>query len=175
MILQALGSYYHRLAEESGIDVAAEGFERKEIPFLIEIDSGGRLVALHDIRDGVGKKREGRIFKVPKGVKKTSGIAANLLWDTPNYVLGVPKKTAGKEAKKDQTAVARQQKAAFVRKIVDSLSDALNDDGVRAVLSFLDQADYPELFAHSAWKEIEERGSVVTFKQIGRASCRERV
>ena len=35
MILQALASYYRRLSEEAGAEVAPEGFEKKEIPFAV--------------------------------------------------------------------------------------------------------------------------------------------
>ncbi len=164
MILQALAGYYRRMAEEGGSDVAPEGFEKKEIPFFIVIDKSGNFVDLSDTRDGTGKKKQGRIFTVPKGVKKTSGIAANLLWDTPNYVLGIPKIDAKKEAKKDPWETARQQKDAFARKITEELSDALTDDGIKAVLAFLAHSEYPKLQEHPSWQDIAEGGPVLTFK-----------
>lgn len=164
MILQALAGYYRRMAEEGSRDVAPEGFEKKEIPFLIVIDKAGNFVDLSDTRDGSGKKKQGRVFTVPKGVKKTSGIAANLLWDTPNYVLGFPKIDAKKETKKDPVETARQQKEAFSRKIREELPDALTDDGIKAVLAFLGREAYPELEAHPLWQDIAEGGPVLTFR-----------
>src|SRR6185369_17396515 len=107
MILHALAGYYRRIAETGGGNVAPEGFERKEIPFLIEIDREGNFVDLQDTRDVTGKKKQARIFTLPKGVKKASGISANFLWDTPNYVLGIPKQGAKKNSKKDSSEVAR--------------------------------------------------------------------
>jgi len=164
MILQALAGYYRRMAEEGGNDIAPEGFEKKGIPFLIEIDRAGNFVNLRDTRDGAGKKKQGRIFTVPKGVKKTSGIAANLLWDTANYVLGIPKNDAKKEAKKDPKETARLQKEAFARKITDELPATMADDGIMAVLAFLRRPAYPELEAHPNWQEIADGGPVLTFK-----------
>lgn len=164
MILQALAGYYRRMAEEGSRDVAPEGFEKKEIPFLIVIDKAGNFVDLSDTRDGSGKKKQGRVFTVPKGVKKTSGISANLLWDTPNYVLGLPKDDAKKETKKDPVETARQQKEAFARKITEELPDALTDEGIKAVLAFLGRGAYPELEAHPLWQDIAEGGSVLTFR-----------
>jgi CRISPR-associated protein Csd1 len=34
------------------------------------------------------RRKIGQRFLVPKAVKKTSGVAANLLWDNAEYVLG---------------------------------------------------------------------------------------
>lgn len=164
MILQALAGYYQRMAREGGSNVAPEGFEKKEIPFLIEIDRIGNFIDLRDTRDGEGKKKQGRIFTVPKGVKKTSGIAANLLWDTANYVLGIPKIDPKKEAKKDPIETARLQKEAFAKKITEELPAAMTDDGVKAVLAFLSQPDYPALTAHPYWQDIADGGPVLSFK-----------
>ena len=164
MILQALAGYYQRMAQEGGSDVAPEGFEKKEIPFLIVIDNAGNFIDLSDTRDGAGKKKQGRIFTVPKGIKKTSGIAANLLWDTANYVLGIPKIDAKKEAKKDPIETARLQKEAFTRRITDELTTAVTDEGIKAVLAFLKRPAYPELENHPSWQDIADSGPVLTFK-----------
>ena len=52
MILQALASYYHSKEDE----LPPEGFEQKEIPFLIEIDREGRFISLQDTRTLAGKR-----------------------------------------------------------------------------------------------------------------------
>lgn len=100
MILQALADYYWR--KQSDPDPAerlpAYGLEEKEIAFVIELDADGTLIGVGDTRTGEGKQRVGHRFLVPQGVKKTSGVAANLLWDNAEYVLGVadPKKLENK-------------------------------------------------------------------------------
>lgn len=90
MILQSLYDYYQRKIEEGDPDIAPYGFEQKEIPFVIELNREGHLIQIEDIREQVGKKKRTRPVLVPRGVKKTSGIATNLLWDNAEYVLGLP-------------------------------------------------------------------------------------
>lgn len=166
MILQTLAEYYERMVREGQFGVAESGFERKGIPFLLEIDTAGKCVAVHDTKDSSGKQP--RSFILPKGVKKTSGIAANLLWDTPNYVLGLPKKGAEKTKKKDPVKLARQQKDQFRQNIKDVFPhDQIQDVGINAVLAFLARDSYPELVKHEAWSEIEEKGPLLTFKLVG--------
>ncbi len=91
MILQALNDYYRRLQIDGLTDVATEGFQKQPIPFVVVLNRGGRFASLLDTRSGDGKKKTARQFTVPKGIKKTSGIAANLLWGVPAYVFGRPK------------------------------------------------------------------------------------
>ncbi len=132
MILQALDAYYHR--KQADPDPAKRlprfGLEDKEIPFVLEIDADGKLVNITDTRSVEGKKKIGQRFLVPQGVKKTSGVATNLLWDTAEYVLGIG--TRGKPER------VTEQHATF-RARIEALPDAARDDaGIRAVLAFLD-------------------------------------
>ncbi|HOD72596.1 MAG TPA: type I-C CRISPR-associated protein Cas8c/Csd1 [Deltaproteobacteria bacterium] len=165
MILQALTEYYHRIVATDG-NIAMEGFEKKEIPFLIIIDKNGKFVDIQDTRSGEGKKKIGRQFTVPRAVKKTSGIAANLLWDTPPYVVGRPKPDPKKETQK-LLPRAKEQKKAFVHRIKAFSEQLGSDTGVAAVLSFLKQQDWKTLFSHPCWNEIEATGSLVSFQLEG--------
>jgi len=165
MILQALAGYYQRMAQDNHFDVAPEGFEKKAIPFVIVLDSEGHFVDLLDTREGEGKKKASRIFTVPKGVKKTSGIAANLLWDTTNYVLGIPKNDPHKnEDELHEKAI--EQHRAFVKKITDSFVSAGAMVGIRAVLAFC-AGDKSAILAHPSWNDLAESGANVTFKLVG--------
>ena len=94
MILQALNDYYRRKCDDPdpAQRLPAFGLEQKEIPFILKISAEGELLQLRDTREQQGKKKLARVFRVPMGVKKTSGVAANLLWDTLEYVLGVDTK-----------------------------------------------------------------------------------
>jgi len=89
MIIQALCDYYRRKEADPDSNIAPEGFEWKEIPFIITINLKGEFVAIEDMREGEGKKKTAKAFLVPVAEKKTSGIKSNLLWDTAEYVLGV--------------------------------------------------------------------------------------
>jgi len=163
MILQALADYYRRMAEENGSELASEGFEKKAIPFVIVLDKNGNFVGLDDTREGEGKKKVARTFTVPKAVKKTSGIAANLLWDTPAYVVGRPKPDPKKDTKKLKKR-AREQFQSFVERIRKDLAESCQDEGVAAVLCFLEAGRFDPLFLHPAWKEIEETGANLSFR-----------
>lgn len=159
MILQALNDYYHRKAAEDESALAPPGFERKEIPFVIVLDSEGNFVDLEDTRSGEGKKKRGRVYAVPQAVKRTVGVAANLLWDNPGYVFGVD--TKGKPER------AQKQHEAFVATIRERIPDAMNDAGTRAVLTFLEAADFGALEAHLHWPDVVEGGANVSFRLSG--------
>ena len=89
MILHALTQYYQRKAESDG-GVAPEGFENKEIPFIIVIDKQGKFIQLEDTRELKNKKKVARTFLVPKGLGRSGSKSyevSNLLWDHYGYVL----------------------------------------------------------------------------------------
>jgi CRISPR-associated protein Csd1 len=162
MILQALAQYYERIAASES-NIASEGFQKQGIPFLIVINKAGEYIDIQDTRIGEGKKKIARQFTVPKAVKKTSGIAANLLWDAPAYVLGKPKRDDKKDSEK-QILHAQEQHKAFVKRIIDTFSPSDFDVGIAAVLSFLKQKNFNGLFSHPYWEEIEQNGLLVSFK-----------
>ena len=163
MILQALNEYYRRKIDDPdpAKRLPAFGLEQKEIPFVLEITADGVLVQLRDTRELVGKKKVGRSFRVPQGVKKTSGVAANLLWDSMEYVLGVD--TRGKPER------VVEQHAAF-RARIDALPERTReDDGIQAVLRFLSSIDRRRLEAEAVWSELLETNPVMSFLLHGDA------
>ena len=96
MILQALNDYYRRKCDDAdpAQRLPAFGLEQKEIPFLLEITAEGELVQLLDTRtvNEQEEKSGANISRAAWACKKTSGVAANLLWDTLEYVLGIDTK-----------------------------------------------------------------------------------
>lgn len=161
MILQALNEYYRRKQADPDPQnrLPVYGLEEKEIPFILEIDLEGQLVNLIDTRSGEGKKKTGQRFLVPQGVKKTSGVAANLLWDTAEYVLGVD--TRGKPER------VAEQHAAF-RARIEALPEAVRQDaGIRAVLAFLEAIPLKVLQSHPAWPEVMAQNPLLTFRLHG--------
>lgn len=166
MILQALAAYYQRLAKDDDTKIAPEGFEQKEIPFIFVINEDGKFCGIQDTREGEARKQRARVFTVPKGVKKTSGIAANLLWDTPNYVLGKPKNDTSKSLDV-LLARASEQHQAFITKINETFPEPVPDAGVRAVLAFLEENNFDQVVRDALWPEIETSGAVLTFKLKG--------
>jgi CRISPR-associated protein Csd1 len=161
MILQSLNEYYKRKCDDPDLSqrLPEFGLEQKEIPFLIEIAESGALVQLVDTRTLVGKKKIAKSFRVPLGIKKTSGVAANLLWDTLEYAVGVD--TKGKPER------VIEQHAAFRRRINDLPMAAQQDAGIKAVQKFLAQIDLLILERQPAWKEALEGNGVVSFRLQG--------
>ncbi len=162
MILQSLNEYYSRKAADQQTGLAPKGFEAKAIPFVLVLNLDGSLLQLADRREGEGKKRQARIELVPQGAKKTSGVAANLLWDTAEYVLGVD--TRGKPER-----VAEQHEA-FVRRFAETFGDDPADIGLRAVNRFLNAEPCSvreQLASAPAWTEILETNPLLTFQLAG--------
>jgi CRISPR-associated protein Csd1 len=166
MILQTLNDHYCRLQKDGLADVAGEGFQRQPIPFVIVLNPEGRFVSLVDTRSGDGKKRIARQFTVPKGVKKTSGIAANLLWDVPAYIFARPKPDPKKDSAKIAERAVEQQRC-FIGTIRERLSSALADEGIEAVLRFVEGGHFEGVFEHPSWPEIEESGAILGFQLEG--------
>ncbi|WP_296872418.1 type I-C CRISPR-associated protein Cas8c/Csd1 [Tibeticola sp.] len=172
MILQALDAYYHR--KEADPDAAQrlppDGFEEKEIPFLLELDADGTVFNIVDTREGADKKKAARRFLVPQAVKKTSGVAANAFWDNAEYVLGLPDpKKLGDSQMKGTEAEYRtrlaEMRTAFRQRIA-SLSIS-HDVGVAAILAFLDAIDLSTLARFSPFADIEASNPLLSFRLRG--------
>ncbi|NRT56214.1 type I-C CRISPR-associated protein Cas8c/Csd1 [Sphaerotilus uruguayifluvii] len=158
MILQALHGYYERRMRDPdpARRLPAAGLEEKEIPFILELAPDGRLVGISDTRTQEGKKKLARRYQVPQGVKKTSGVAANLLWDTAEYVLGLD--TKGKPQR------VAEQVAAF-RQRVDQLAQRVPEDaGLAAVQRFLAGQPLADAQSQPQWAEIAEVNPIVSFR-----------
>mgnify|MGYP000614888203 FL=1 len=161
MILQALTDYYRRKCDDPdpAQRLPAFGLEQKEIPFILEINAEGELLQLRDTRELHGKKKVARIYRVPMGIKKTSGVAANLLWDTLEYVLGVD--TKGKPER------VAEQHAAFRARMAALPEAARQDAGIQAVNRFLDRMDLAQLERQPAWADALESNAVMSFRLQG--------
>ncbi len=154
MILQSLVKYYsERLS-------LPDGYQKKDIPFLITLDGKGGFAGIIDTRSGEGRVKRARSFLVPREVKRSGSKAwekANLLWDTPAYVLGISskdKKTAGKKH------------LSFNKRFSLAFPDPRIDKGLAAVNSFLEKGDFSALMKDPVWPEILEAEGYLSFKLI---------
>ena len=165
MILHALTRYYQRKAASDG-NVAPEGFENKEIPFVIVLDKTGKFIQLEDTREQQGKKKIGRKFLVPKGLGRAGSKSyevSNTLWDHYGYVLAHPK-----EDDEKSDILAQNQHKSFIAK-VDELKQALPDDvGIQAVSAFLAQADeVAKVRLAEGWQECAKiKGCNLSFRLV---------
>ena len=106
------------------------------------------------------------------GIKKTSGVAANLLWDNAEYVLGVPvAKKLEENQKKGKEGEYRerlqQMQAMFLARIQSLSATALEDAGIIAVLKFLQRSDTESLQRQPGWADVLASNPVLTFRLHG--------
>ena len=162
MILQALYEYYQRKAADPDSNIAPEGFEWKEIPYVIVIDNEGKFVTLEDTREGNGKKTRAKPFLVPAAEKKTVGIKANLLWDNVEYALG-----ANPRDRDDINA----RKHAFLYRLQETFSDETSASLVKPLVEFLLHNPIEQITSKESenklWKEALENNANVIFRVLG--------
>lgn len=161
MILQALHEYYQRKASDPDSNIAPEGWEWKEIPYLIVIDDQGHFVAIKDTREGEGKAKRARRFLLPQSVKRTVGIKAYLLWDNIEYALGANPRH------RDDIPIRHE---AFKRRIQNELGSK-QIPSIQALLKFLDNDPIKQIEGSSYtnfWLQILEENPFVAFQVDGK-------
>lgn len=126
-VLQALNSYYDRMAARGEVD--APGYSREKISFAIELAEDGTPKRIVDLRQQAAKRLVPALLSVPAAVKRTVAILPNLFWDKTAYVLG---RTAGDQKRSGQEHAAF--KAANLALIGTS-----NDSGLVALRRFLER------------------------------------
>ena len=139
MILHSLNDYYNRLEKYTNVDIPLLGFNTKGISFALLLNHKGKLLQVLDLRETAGKRLVPKQMIVPEAVIRAVNIAANFMWDNAGYVLGADNK--GKPDRSMKTFKA-------FKKLHHDIGEGLDDDGMAAVLRFLDSwnpADTPEL------------------------------
>jgi CRISPR-associated protein Csd1 len=153
MILQALKEYYDRKVVDAESGIAPEGFERKEIPFLIVIDPDGRFINLEDTREA----RKAKAFLVPRSKTRSGSLSHEttfLLWDHLGYVLQHP----------DDERAKKQHKT-WLSELKNLPLELQGDKGVNAILKFYDTGGHGIVKAHPKWEECTKIQSCnITFK-----------
>ena len=152
MILQALTQYYERKSASEPGSLPQFGFENKSIPVVIEIDEDGReiQVLIRDSKDDDAQEL------VPAPVKRAAGIAANLLWDTVEYCLGID--TRGKP----QRVVEQHQ--AFLERI-EKLNS--HDEGIEALKRYLRYLNAEKRSSYLERYEVFKENPNVSFRLLG--------
>lgn len=139
MILKSLYDY----AQAPNGAIPPRGMERKEIEFVIVIDSEGRFKRFEHRRID---KKQCMSFLVAKGVKRTSAPKSNILWDNGKYVLG----------KGDKDGKCN---ALFIDIIKDIASRHAEDASIQAVLKYYAKPETnreEEMIADPLYKKVEE-------------------
>src|SRR4030042_129389 len=163
MILQALYECYQRAASDPERQVAPEGFEWKEIPFVVVLNQEGEFRALEDTREGVGRNRHAKSFLVPQAAKRTGkSINANLLWDNVEYTLGA-------NPRNRHDVVERHEE--FKRRLLDDLGHVVNLPAVKAIKVFVENNPVQQIEKHKeyaeSWEETLEKNLNIIFRIEG--------
>ena len=158
MILKALYDYYERKKDS----LPPEGFEFKEIKFVIVINNEGKFIDLQDLREN----RKGKIFLLPKSESRSGTNAWQkpfLLWDHYGFVLAHPKDNS-----KESLQMALKQNEAFINKISTLPLEIKEDEGIKAVLKFYDSHQIEYVKSHPNWEECKKvPGCNLTFRLDG--------
>jgi len=171
MILQALKEYYDRKAADPESDIAPEGFEKKELQFLIVINENGDFINIEDTREKVGTKLVAKSFLLPRS-KGRSGIRSYettfLLWDHIGYLLGLPTDDE-KSSKQYHTWLSQ----------LNQLPKELTDDiGVKAVIKFYENNEVAKAVKSDQIKEcLKATPCNMSFRLVSDVPvpCREKV
>jgi CRISPR-associated protein Csd1 len=153
MILHALYSYYHRQRQTPESGIALPGLAPQKISYALVIDREGRIAGVQDIRDFSGRRARPVQLMVHEGVIRSSGVAANFLWDNTGYVLGFDDR-----GRPDRT---RRTFEAF-KALHHHIGDSVDDPGMKAVLRFLDAWDPGNSPSRFDWDEMA--GSNLVFR-----------
>lgn len=154
MLLHALSEYYQRLAADPDSDVAAYGYSRQQISFVVVIEKDGELVDIQDARqaDEKGKLKNQSLIVTGSGKPSGSGINPCFLWDNSAYMLGY---------KPDDNKPERTRKTfeAFCKEHLERESD-IDAPEFSAVCRFLESWD-PECVGQ------DERSKILTELKTG--------
>ena len=144
MILQALERYAKR-RDVSGDALAPDGYESKEIPFIVQIDLDGKFVQVLDTRTKANVR--GARYLVPQAIKRSVNIEANLLWDQVEYALGL--------AVKSDAGRVRAAHAAFITKLAALPTSILSIPEFKALTGFLASDEQKNLVRSSPqWDDL---------------------
>jgi CRISPR-associated protein Csd1 len=132
MILQALNSYYERMANTPDSGMPSFGTSVENISFALVLAEDGTLRDVEDLRELSGKKLRPRKMLVPAAVTRTSGVSANFLWDKAVYIFGV-----------DSDGPSEKNKLRFnaFSKMLHKVGAEIENQGFAAVCTFLEKWD----------------------------------
>lgn len=153
MILQALYEYYQRKAVDPDSHIAPEGWEWKDIRFIVVIDKQGKFIGFKDTREGEGRRRRAKPFLVPSlGEGKGSAIKPNLLWGNREYLLGIP--DSGSKSER-----VEKQHQAFIEKTIDLQKSGALHPALEAFVSFLRSKEPLKAKKDRLWEQALAKGT----------------
>ncbi len=145
MIIQSLNDYYRKLKDNPNENVPLFGFSRENISFALILSPDGALIDVQDLRIRPQNRFIPLPMIVPDGGKKAAGIKPNFLWGATGYILGKDNKEH-----KDPSRPAKMFSA--FKDFQHQLGDSLEDQGMTAILRFLDSWDVDLIELSPLWQ-----------------------
>ncbi len=133
-MLNALNCYYKRLSEDPDIKIPKFGFGLQPVSYMLVISRNGELIQIQSLleEDRRGKKTVPRELILPaESPKSGEQINSDFLWGTSIYILGFG------NAKQERIRKAYEA----CRKFHHELGNGVDDEGIKAVLRFLNTYD----------------------------------
>ena len=151
MILQALYEYYQRKDPD---EIPPVGWEQRGFKYSVVLNSTGSFVSFRSLveTDDLGRDKPKSFFVPSLGEKKGNGIKANLLWENPEYLLGIPTPTQGKP-NPDLQRVELQHKV--FREKLRSLSGVCEHPVLNVIELFLANIDRERIMQDPLWSQIQ--------------------
>lgn len=159
MILQALVEYYEALAAKG--EIAKQGWGLAKISYALNISADGDLLSVLPLakENTVGKKIVivPQKIMLPEGTKRSSGVAAQFLWDNASYILGFDK--GGKPERSKKCFEATKTKLMEILEKVDN-------EAAQALKAFFNKWDVDRAAENEVlkpWIEELSGGANITF------------
>lgn len=145
MILQRLVELYERrTGPDAEHPLPEPGWSKEPIAFVIELAKDGSVTGVRDLRDPNSKSgARGRVMRVPAPPKRTNNEVACLLWDKPEYALGLPNPKAFEQKEEDPDKRAKlakdqaERRFRLFRERIEELAQTVHDPGLAALKKFL--------------------------------------
>ena len=156
MILQALTAYYETLQAQGKF--SAPGWDDSfRVSYELRLNDAGQLVRLVPLGTTNDKgKHIPMTLRVPEHATRSSGISANLLCDTPTYLLG-----ADEKGKPTRAVDCFKACAALHHAVLDGVDSPV----ARAILAYFDSWDPAQASTHpllaEAWKKLNANANLV--------------
>lgn len=164
MILSSLVDLYEVLAQKG--EIPKNGWSKVKLSFALSLNLQGELIGIIDLRKEVERGKKKVIVpgerSMPSPVKRSSGVAANFLWDNSSYILGADEKGSPDKAEKKFKAFAEKFR---------EVTNGKQDEMILAISRFLENwepkktPDHPLIQEY--WKEIST-GANLTFRVDGK-------
>ncbi len=171
MIEDLIDLYHEMLRKAEQADAQGEsdvpqipeyGMQRANVPLAINIDDEGTLLHVDILGDASAKKPRNEII-VPMHVQRSSGVAANLLWDNAAYILADPSRNPDHPEKARRCFDAAAELNIKVFKEVD-------DPAARAIVKFFSHEPQWEKaraqFGEEQWPKIAPSNFILKYHDV---------